>query len=466
MRKEVTAIVLALLVMGTLTLGLEIQPAKANPLSYIYIHSDGSVDPPSAPIQQNADNYTYVQTGDINYYGIIIERSNMTLNGQTHSIIGGCTGTDGDYGNYTGIGVNVTGISHVMLENLTVRKFRNGIAFINSNYCQLYHSDIETGSQGDSASIGVNVTNSAQITLYNDTANLYRHGIILSGSSYNRVFNCTSRQSGEYKEDGWGLDLTSGSNFNDVFDNNFAQNHDGIGITHDDYNWSILTYNNSITYNAIQDNSNAGIEPNMGTGNNTITHNDFVSNGKNANVDQSYNNSWDGGSPTYSNGGNIWSDYNGTYNETTHIGETPYNITSNDKDNFPLELYNYTYKYLTLQSAGNGTTDPPPDTYPIPYPGMNVTITPIPAPAYDFDHWLLDGTTNKTDNPITIAMDSDHTLKAYFKMGGGCPYLSAWNGSGYVLDNNLLPASETGNGTDTRDYYLLQQPLVPMLRTK
>jgi len=48
--------------------------------------------------------------------------------------------------------------------------------------------------------------------------------------------------------------------------------------------------------------------------------------------------------------------------------------------------------------------------------------------------------------------------------GGGCPYVFAWNGHNYVKDNNLLPASETGNGTDTKDYYKLEQPLIPVLQ--
>lgn len=44
--------------------------------------------------------------------------------------------------------------------------------------------------------------------------------------------------------------------------------------------------------------------------------------------------------------------------------------------------------------------------------------------------------------------------------GGGCPFVSTWNGMDYVLDNNLLSASEASNGSDVTDYYTLQQPLV------
>jgi len=43
--------------------------------------------------------------------------------------------------------------------------------------------------------------------------------------------------------------------------------------------------------------------------------------------------------------------------------------------------------------------------------------------------------------------------------GGGCPYVSTWDGNGYALDNNLLPASESSGCADVTDHYLLQQIL-------
>ena len=48
---------------------------------------------------------------------------------------------------------------------------------------------------------------------------------------------------------------------------------------------------------------------------------------------------------------------------------------------------------------------------------------------------------------------------------GGCPYVSTWNGSGYVLDNNLLPASEYTAG-DVIDYYRLEQTHVPRIKSR
>jgi hypothetical protein len=49
---------------------------------------------------------------------------------------------------------------------------------------------------------------------------------------------------------------------------------------------------------------------------------------------------------------------------------------------------------------------------------------------------------------------------------GGCPYVYTWNGFSYKKDNNILPASEIDNGTDTKDYYKLEQSLVPLFRAQ
>jgi len=54
------------------------------------------------------------------------------------------------------------------------------------------------------------------------------------------------------------------------------------------------------------------------------------------------------------------------------------------------------------------------------------------------------------------------SLTVTITSSGGCPYVYTWDGQQYVMDNNLLPASETSNGADVEDRYMLEQPLVPM----
>ena len=67
---------------------------------------------------------------------------------------------------------------------------------------------------------------------------------------------------------------------------------------------------------------------------------------------------------------------------------------------------------LSISTYTGGTTDPAPGIYDYDY-GESVTVTASAYSGYAFSHWLFDGAT-VYDNPITVTMDSDHTLKAYF----------------------------------------------------
>ncbi|MDH5770341.1 MAG: hypothetical protein OEZ25_03530 [Candidatus Bathyarchaeota archaeon] len=90
---------------------------------------------------------------------------------------------------------------------------------------------------------------------------------------------------------------------------------------------------------------------------------------------------------------------------------------------------------LTISASSGGTTNPAPGTYTYSY-GSSVTVTASAYSDYVFDCWLLDGSTYY-QNQITVTMNSDHTLTAYFRYGGtgggsSCPTLFVWNGNGYV----------------------------------
>lgn len=68
---------------------------------------------------------------------------------------------------------------------------------------------------------------------------------------------------------------------------------------------------------------------------------------------------------------------------------------------------------LTISVTMGGTTDPEPGTY-VYASGSNVSVAAIPNANFIFDHWELDGNNIGTDNPIDIAVDSNHTLQAIF----------------------------------------------------
>lgn len=44
----------------------------------------------------------------------------------------------------------------------------------------------------------------------------------------------------------------------------------------------------------------------------------------------------------------------------------------------------------------------------------------------------------------------------------GCPFVYVWNGTEFVIDNNLVTGSAKSNGTEVEDYYRLEQDLVPL----
>jgi len=67
---------------------------------------------------------------------------------------------------------------------------------------------------------------------------------------------------------------------------------------------------------------------------------------------------------------------------------------------------------LSIATTIGGTTNPAPGNYSHPE-GTSVSVTAIPSSGYAFDHWILDAAT-RTENPITIMMDKNHTLTAYF----------------------------------------------------
>jgi len=100
------------------------------------------------------------------------------------------------------------------------------------------------------------------------------------------------------------------------------------------------------------------------------------------------------------------------------------------------------YKYNLSVSVGiGGKTEPYMGSYV--YREGIIEVTAVPDVGYVFDYWLLDGAT-MYGNPITVTMNSDHTLKAYFEYSGGggggggaCPTLFVWNGTDYVEEGFL-----------------------------
>lgn len=118
--------------------------------------------------------------------------------------------------------------------------------------------------------------------------------------------------------------------------------------------------------------------------------------------------------------------------------------------------------------------------------GTQVQISMTPPPYVNFDLELYspaDSTnpkarstkTSGTEGIVyTIDITGQWRIRIYKVTGSGvysfslnyyssgCPFVYAWNGEEYVLDNNLLPKSEEVSGTDVEDYYRLEKTLLPI----
>jgi parallel beta-helix repeat protein len=357
-RKTVSGILLFLLLVSMLTAAFNIKPAKAEGET-IYIRADGSIDPPTAPIQRDGDVYTF--TDNIND-SIVVEKDNIVIDGAGYTV----EGTGG------GKGIDLTGRSKVTIKNMTIKNFQYGIyLWYSSNYNSIVGNTITENSY-----MGIHLryhSNDNNISGNNITAN-HNVGIWLYYSSnYNSIIGNNLTNNDE------GIRLIESSN-NSIAGNNIANGGSGAGIFIDESNYNIVSgnnianhyyginlfysSNNSITGNTITENHNVGIRfwyssnYNSIVGN-TITenndegiylyessynkfyHNNFIDNTQQV-FCYGYHNVWDDGYPS---GGNYWSDYtdvdlySGLYqNETGSDGvwDHPYVIDANNKDQYPL----------------------------------------------------------------------------------------------------------------------------------
>jgi hypothetical protein len=109
----------------------------------IFIRPDGSISPASAPIQRSGDIYTFTTN---TYDPILVQKSNITINGAGYSLIGPLNETQKQTEQILGIGPNATitvpyiigldfdeRVSGVTVENLNINWFSIGIYIRTTN---------------------------------------------------------------------------------------------------------------------------------------------------------------------------------------------------------------------------------------------------------------------------------------------------------------------------------------------
>jgi parallel beta-helix repeat protein len=189
--------------------------------------------------------------------------------------------------------------------------------------------------QGDGSENGIALDDISNITVKSLKVSNFNIGIVVMGSDDNKILENTI--TGNFR----GLDLTASEN-NTISGNYIANNNDGI---------SLENIYNDIVDNAITNNSDIGIFLN-GAGynniignnitnnkrgivvslcyDNVIYHNNFVNNVNHVETDDSID-VWD-----YGEEGNYWDNYTGLDSDEDGVGDTPYIIDENNRDNYPL----------------------------------------------------------------------------------------------------------------------------------
>jgi parallel beta-helix repeat protein len=246
----------------------------------VYIRTDGSVDPPSAPVTRSGD--IYALNGNIysDSEGIVVERNNIILEGAGYTIQGSGGG---------GAGIYLFERSNVTIKNLIVTAHLYGVYL---KRCS------------DNTILGSIMTNNI-------------HGILLSASSYNNISNTNVTNNYD------GVSLLSFSKNNTITGCRITGNNGAIG----NGIYFYLSSNNLIYHNIFSGN--------------TIHVYDAAWDCADPGLILPSINQWDIGYPS---GGNYWNNYTGAdlykglYQNVTGsdgIGDTPYTLDRNNRDRYP-----------------------------------------------------------------------------------------------------------------------------------
>lgn len=282
----------------------------------IYIRADGSVDPSTEFIQRNGDIYTVI--GDFDDL-VVVEKNNTVFDGAGHAV-GGVYGPLGEQVDYQW---QVDRVCNITVVNTIING--DGIFFLNASNLIIANNTLNNGR-------GLDCTGNGNI-IANNTVKSGRgisgsgNGNIISG---NHITNCNYTFVPDNPPP-YGIGV-GGSNNTVIGNYILGTNGTAINVG--------TSSNNTIVGNQIADNKvgiyTLHIYSQGSAHDNIIYSNNFINNTENVENDVIMNttvsvNSWDNGAT-----GNYWDDYDGVDSDGDGVGDTPYIIDENNRDNYPL----------------------------------------------------------------------------------------------------------------------------------
>jgi parallel beta-helix repeat protein len=375
----------------------------APPINRVYISNDGTIDPSTASILRDGNIYTL--TGNMPNTSLVVKRDNIVIDGAGYGIHGYSTSYyDGIIISYRtnitiknmdispfGQGVRMDYASNNTITGNKMQAF-NGVSLLYSDYNQITGNDISDG-------YGVQGLGSNNLIIGNNfTSGLHGGGngmgIYITGS------NNTISQN--FFQEELSIQLTSSSTHNTISNNTIVDGETGILLGKSSNNlvfgniirgktdarcgalWISEGSTNNVVYgNQLEDNALAvslGLQiadfVYNNVSNNHFYHNNFINNTQNVWVAPGTPfNFWDDGKQ-----GNYWSGFHGTDSNGDGISETPYVITSNNKDRYPL-MAPFDISTAAPSSASSN---------PSPSPSQSPSPEPDPTPAIpEFETWII-----------------------------------------------------------------------------
>jgi len=245
---------LTLLFIGMLTLTFNIQPVKSTWTGTVYIRADGNIDPPDAPIT-TYDNITYTLTDNITSSadGIVVERSNIIIDGNGYTLQGTGSGT----------GISLSHISNVTIENTNIKNFASGIVLDSSSNNNISNNNIVANN--GCGYRGLYAKYSSNIVMQSNVIKGNTYGIELY---YSRMNNISYNNVVDNEQEGVSL---SYSTSNRLSNNNIEQNGGGIEL--------FLSSNNILFHNNVSNQQWKGIDLDHHSNNNTLFNNTISNNG-------------------------------------------------------------------------------------------------------------------------------------------------------------------------------------------
>jgi parallel beta-helix repeat protein len=198
MRARISITFIFLLV-GMLVFASDVKLGRADGI--VYIRADGSIDPPTAPIQRNGEVYTLTGNITSGSDGIVVERNNIVIDG---------TGFTIESTTYLAHGIYLDGRSNVTIRNTSIKNFFDGICLNSSS-----NNSINGNTVANSGNDGIWLGNSSNNSIdRNVIMNSSWYGVALELSSKNNMRGNT------IAHNGCGIELANSPN-NTICHNNF-----------------------------------------------------------------------------------------------------------------------------------------------------------------------------------------------------------------------------------------------------